>query len=59
MDDKLKIYMINNPKLPPNIITLNKMVSNSAIQMRYMNIMYSILFIVVCILLVVAFTISL
>ena len=59
MDDKLKNYMINNPKLPPNIITLNKMVSNSAIQMRYMNIMYSILFIVVCILLVVAFTISL
>ena len=59
MDDKLNNYMINNPKLPPNIITLNKMVSNSAIQMRYINIMYSILFIVVCILLVVAFTISL
>ena len=49
MDDKLNNYMINNPKLPPNIITLNKMVSNSAIQMRYMNIMYSILFIEVCI----------
>jgi len=59
LDDRLKNYMNNNPKLPPNIITLNKMVSNSSIQMRYMNIMYSILFIVVCILLVVAFTISL
>jgi hypothetical protein len=59
MDDKLNDYMNRNAKLPPNIITLNKMVSNSAIQMRYMNIMYSILFIVVCILLVVAFTISL
>ena len=59
LDDKLKDYNDRNPKLPPNIITLNKMVSNSSIQMRYMNIMYSILFIVVCILLVVAFTISL
>jgi hypothetical protein len=59
LDDRLKNYMNNNPKLPPNIITLDKMVSNSSIQMRYMNIMYSILFIVVCILLVVAFTISL
>jgi hypothetical protein len=59
LNDKLDNYMVQNPKLPPNIITLNKMVSNSSIQMRYLNIVYSILFIIVCILLVVAFTISL
>jgi hypothetical protein len=59
LKDRLDNYMVQNPKLPPNIITLNKMVSNSSIQMRYLNIVYSILFIIVCILLVVAFTISL
>jgi hypothetical protein len=59
LDDTLNNYMDRNNKLQPNIITLNKMVSNSSIQMRYLNIVYSILFIIVCILLVVAFTISL
>ena len=59
LDDRLNDYMIGNPKLSTNIVTLNKMVSNSSIQMRYMNIMYSILFIICCIILVVAFTISL
>jgi hypothetical protein len=59
LDGTLNNYMDRNNKLQPNIITLNKMVSNSSIQMRYLNIVYSILFIIVCILLVVAFTISL
>ena len=59
LDDTLNDYMDRNAKLPPNIITLNKMVSNSSIQMRYLNIMCSILFVVVCILLIIAFTISL
>jgi hypothetical protein len=59
LDDTLNNYKSRDHKLQPNIITLNKMVSNSSIQMRYLNIMYSILFIIVCILLVVAFTISL
>lgn len=59
LDDKLNIYMNENPKLSTNIVTLNKMVSNSSIQMRYLDIVSSILFIIVCILLVVAFTISL
>ena len=52
-------YIKSTPPLLTNIGTLNKMVSNSSIHMRYMNIMYSILFIALCILLVVAFTISL
>jgi hypothetical protein len=59
LDDTLNNYKSRDHKLQPNIITLNKMVSNSSIQMRYLNIVYSILFIIVCILLVVAFTISL
>jgi hypothetical protein len=52
-------YIKNTPPLLTNIGTLNKMVSNSSIHMRYMNIMYSILFIALCIILVAAFTISL
>jgi hypothetical protein len=59
LDDKLSNYMKGNPSLLTNIVTLNKMVSNSSIQMRYLNTLYSVLFILTCILLVVAFTISL
>lgn len=59
LDYRLNDYMEENPKLSTNIVTLNKMVSNSSIQMTYMNITYSILFIFCCIILVVAFTISL
>jgi hypothetical protein len=59
LDNRLNDYMNENPKLSTNIVTLNKMVSNSSIQMRYLDIVSSILFIIVCILLVVAFTISL
>ena len=59
LDDKLANYMKGNPTLLTNLVTLNKMVSNSSIQMRYLNILYSVLFILTCILLVVTFTISL
>lgn len=59
LDYTLNGYMEENPKLSTNIVTLNKMVSNSSIQMTYMNITYSILLIFCCIILVVAFTISL
>ena len=55
-------YTSDNPpikELSSNIYTLDKMVSDSQIHMRYMNIMYSILFIFVCILLIISFTISL
>ena len=59
LDDKLTNYMKGNTSLLSSMDTLNKMVGNSSIQMRYLNILYSVLFILSCILLVVAFTISL
>jgi hypothetical protein len=59
LDGKFNNYSNSIPPIFSNMDTLNKMVSNSNIHMRYMNIMYSILFIVVCIILIVAFTISL
>jgi len=37
LDDKLTNYMKGNPSLLTNIITLNKMVSNSSLEMRYLN----------------------
>jgi hypothetical protein len=59
LQDKYDRYLTDIPKLSKNTETLDKMVSNSSIHMKYMNTIYSILFIALCILLIIAFTISL
>jgi hypothetical protein len=59
INDVLNNYVNGQTPLLTNINTLNKMVENSSLQMTHLNIVYTIMFVITCILLVIAFTISL
>ena len=59
MDNTIQRYFDGKPMLAAEIITMNKMMTNSSIQMSYLNTLYSCLFIIAGILLIIAFSISL
>ena len=59
MKETTKNYYAGKPILSAEINTMNKMMSNSYIQMDHLNIIYSSLFIISLIFLIIAFSISL
>ena len=59
MKETTQNYYAEKPLLSAEINTMNKMMSNSYIQMDHLNIVYSSLFIISLIFLIIAFSISL
>ena len=59
MDNTIQGYFNGKPVLSAEIVTMNKMMTNSATQMSYLNTIYTCLFIIAGILLIIAFSISL